>query len=129
VGNGSFFVEAMYHRRFIDEFLIVDVPESRRSKAGRYYCVLCKEVGKAEYAKDRLSLLTSHTFEPLLAWCREKIREDNLLVVQEEPGKWMAARILSPKELKDHWKLLHPGFTIERLLGESGSQSARGRRS
>ena len=66
-------------------------------------------------------LLTSHTFDPFLDWCRERIREDSLLVVEEEPGRWTSARIFSPKELKARWKRLHPGFIVEPLFKASGS--------
>ncbi len=126
VGSESFFAEVKYHRRFIDELLIVDVAEPRRSKAGSWYCGTCKSEGKAEYVKDRLSLLTSHTFEPFLDWCRETIREDSLLVVEEGPGRCTSAHVFSPKELKAHWKRLHPGFIVEPLFKASGS--VRGQR-
>lgn len=130
VGTGSFYAAVMYRRRFVDEILIADVPQSRRSKAGKHYCVLCKAVGKAEYAKDRLSLLMSHTFEPFLDWSIETIREDSLLVVEEGPGACTTARIFSLKELKADWKRFNPGFAIERLISikQSGSPSRRGRR-
>ena len=54
VGSESFFAEVMYRRKFIDELLIVDAAEPRRSKAGRWYCATCKSEGKPEYVKDRL---------------------------------------------------------------------------
>jgi hypothetical protein len=125
VGDGSFFAEVMYRRRYIDELLIVDVAEPRRSKAGRWYCATCKAEGHAEYMKDRMTLLTNHTFEPFLDWCQEEIREDSLLVIEEEPGRWTSARIFSPKKLKAHWKRLNPGFIVEPLFRASGSVPAR----
>jgi hypothetical protein len=125
VGSESFFAEVMYRRKYIDELLIVDVAEPRRSKAGRWYCGTCKAEGHAEYMKDRMTLLTSHTFEKFLDWCQEEIREDSLLVVEEGPGTCTTAHIFSPKELKSHWKRLHPGFIVEPLFRASGSVPAR----
>jgi hypothetical protein len=107
--------EVYQRRQFVIDFLVADLPQPKRRKDGRYFCSECKSLGRVEYAKDRLSLLTSHTFEPFLAWCLEKIREDNLLVVERKRG-WTTARILSPAELRASKRRLWPGAVVEPLL-------------
>ena len=128
VGCHTLEIAVMYRRRFIDLLGDFDVVPLRDA-AGSYYCRICKSEGHAEYMKDRMALLASDGFEPFLAWCKDYVHENALLVVEEEAGsrtgarKWTGARIVvSRKKLKPH---LHPGVIVEPLFQASGSVPGR----
>jgi hypothetical protein len=106
-------VAAIYRRACVD--LLVDFDAViERTAAGSYHCGWCRDTGNAWYTKDRLALLRSHWFELLIAWCRENIREDRLLVIERDGG-FTAAHILGERELRAKWPKLIPGFVVTPL--------------
>jgi hypothetical protein len=109
-------VAAMYRRECVDLLVDFDAVIERTAR-GNYYCALCKDTGNAWYTNDRLALLRSHCFERLAVWCREKIREDRLLVIERDGG-FTAAHIFDGRELRAKWSKLIPGFVITSLWAE-----------
>ena len=128
VGHDTLVIAVMYERRFMDLLGDFDVVPSRNA-AGSYYCATCEAEGHAEYMDDRMALLASHSFEPLLEWCRDNIREDALLVLEGEPGRSTSARIVFRKDLKSIESRLQPGFIVEPVMpGSAARRRARRRR-
>jgi hypothetical protein len=109
---------AAYHGRACVDLLVDFDFVIERTAAGSYYCALCRDTGNAWYTKDRLALLRSHCFEPLVAWCRENIREDRLLVVERDHG-FTAAHVFNEQELRARWSKLIQGFVVTPLFSNS----------
>ena len=74
-----------------------------RTKSGKYICELCIPKYRKYYASTA-ALLSAHCFEPLIKWVDDKLRSENLLVINGEPRGWSSASVMNPIEAKTRTK-------------------------
>ena len=85
-----------YEGDCIDLLLDLDISISK-DNLERFYCNSCKTVAR-RYFKTKEDLLESHTFIPLLKWCKEKLNSRNYLLKIIWVGGSSTSRIVLPKD-------------------------------
>jgi hypothetical protein len=127
VGSWDIEVVVMFRRRRVDAIAHFEVYPAQDSR-GRWYCSECKS-GRRTTRRDRLSFVSLHSFEPLLEWCREKVRPGAVLLLGGDPSGWTEAHVVSRKELAPlKRRLARPTFVeplFQRSRGNAATASSR----
>ncbi len=119
VHHGNFEVWVLYRGKSMDIIMELDI-WLRRSRHGNYHCASC--IVPKDYPTKTL-IAAEHSFEPFLAWCTEKFRDDQFLSIYEASKGFSWANIRPMDKVEADAPGVAPNIFVKPVLRRRPSKA------